>query len=81
METTGQTNNNVEEATRQLQLQSHIDSINESIDVILSLVPAEEAENDGRVLRALCSLRDTKAFLQKLVDAAAEELNQGLKNQ
>lgn len=38
METTGQVNNNVEEATRQLQLQSHIDNIQEAIDVMLLLV-------------------------------------------
>lgn len=66
METTGKTNNNVEEATRQLQLQSHVDSINESIDVMLELVPAEETEHDSRILRAICSLQAVKRFLEGL---------------
>ena len=80
METISQVNNNVEEATRQLQLQSHVDSINEAIDVILSLVPAEETDTDGRVLRAIVSLRETRDFIQAQADAAVKELNQGLNN-
>lgn len=64
METTSQTNNNVEEATRQLQLQSHIDNIQEAIDVMISLVPPEESEKDSRILRAIHGLFATKCYLE-----------------
>ena len=63
METTGQVNNNVEEATRQLQLQSHIDNIQEAIDVMLLLVPEEEGL-DSRILRAIHGLFATKCYLE-----------------
>ena len=75
METTSQVNNNVEEATRQLQLQSHIDNIQEAIDVMLLLVPEEE-ELDSRVLRALSGLEHTKRYLQEKEKKMIEELLQ-----
>lgn len=75
METTSQTNNNVEEATRQLQLQSHIDNIQEAIDVMLLLVPEEE-ELDSRTLRALSGLEHTKRYLQEKEKKMIEELLQ-----
>lgn len=75
METTSQVNNNVEEATRQLQLQSHIDNIQETIDVMLLLVPEEE-ELDSRTLRALCGLEHTKRYLQEQEKKMIEELLQ-----
>lgn len=64
METTGKTNNNVEEATRELQLQSHVDSIQEAIDVMISLVPPEESEKDSRILRAIYGLYATQSYLK-----------------
>ncbi len=64
METTSQVNNNVEEATRQLQLQSHIDNIQEAIDVMISLVPPEESEKDSRILRVIRGLFATKCYLE-----------------
>ena len=64
METIGKTNNNVEEATRQLQLQSHVDSIQEAIDVMLLLVPAEDTEHDSRILRAIYGLYATQSYLK-----------------
>ena len=75
METTSQVNNNVEEATRQLQLQSHIDNIQEAIDVMLLLVPEEE-ELDSRTLRALSGLEHTKRYLQEQEKKMIEELLQ-----
>ena len=75
METTSQTNNNVEEATRQLQLQSYIDNIQEAIDVMLLLVPEEE-ELDSRTLRALSGLEHTKRYLQEQEKKMIEELLQ-----
>lgn len=75
METTGQTNNNVEEATRQLQLQSHVDSIQEAIDVMLLLVPEEEGL-DSRILRAMTGLEHTKRYLQEKEKKMIEELLQ-----
>lgn len=75
METTSQVNNNVEEATRQLQLQSHIDNIQEAIDVMLLLVPEEE-ELDSRILRALSGLEHTKRYLQEKEKKMIEELLQ-----
>lgn len=75
METTNQVNNNVEEATRQLQLQSHIDNIQEAIDVMLLLVPEEE-ELDSRTLRALSGLEHTKRYLQEKEKKMIEELLQ-----
>lgn len=74
METTSQTNNNVEEATRQLQLQSYIDNIQEAIDVMLLLVPEEEL--DSRTLRALSGLEHTKRYLQEQEKKMIEELLQ-----
>ena len=76
METTGKTNNNVEEATRQLQLQSHIDNIQEAIDVMLELVPAEDTEHDSRILRAMSGLEHTKRYLQEKEKKMIEELLQ-----
>lgn len=68
METTSQVNNNVEEATRELQLQSHIDNIQEAIDVIILLVPPEESELrtdfDSRILRAIYGLYATQSYLK-----------------
>ncbi len=64
MEKTSQVNNNVEEATRQLQLQSHVDSIQEAIDVMISLVPPEESEKDSRILRAIHGLYATQSYLK-----------------
>ena len=75
METTGQVNNNVEEATRQLQLQSHIDNIQEAIDVMLLLVPEEEGL-DSRILRAMSGLEHTKRYLQEKEKKMIEELLQ-----
>jgi len=75
METTSQVNNNVEEATRQLQLQSHIDNIQEAIDVMLLMVPEEE-ELDSRILRALSGLEHTKRYLQEKEKKMIEELLQ-----
>lgn len=75
METTSQVNNNVEEATRQLQLQLHIDNIQEAIDVMLLLVPEEE-ELDSRTLRALSGLEHTKRYLQEKEKKMIEELLQ-----
>lgn len=75
METTGQVNNNVEEATRQLQLQSHIDNIQEAIHVMLLMVPEEE-ELDSRILRALSGLEHTKRYLQEKEKKMIEELLQ-----
>lgn len=75
METTNQVNNNVEEATRQLQMQSHIDNIQEAIDVMLLLVPEEE-ELDSRTLRALSGLEHTKRYLQEKEKKMIEELLQ-----
>ena len=75
METTGKTNNNVEEATRQLQLQSHIDNIQEAIDVMLLLVPEEEGL-DSRILRAIYGLDHTKRYLQEQEKKMIEELLQ-----
>ena len=76
METTGQVNNNVEEATRQLQLQSHIDNIQEAIDVMLELVPAEDTEHDSRILRAIHGLYHTRCYLQEKEKKMIEELLQ-----
>lgn len=76
METTGKTNNNVEEATIQLQLQSHIDNIQEAIDVMLELVPAEDTEHDSRILRAMSGLEHTKRYLQEKEKKMIEELLQ-----
>ena len=53
-------------AEKELQIQSHVDSINEAIDVMLELVPAEETEHDSRILRAICSLQAVKRFLEGL---------------
>ena len=75
METTSQVNNNVEEATRQLQLQSHIDNIQEAIDVMLLLVPEEEGL-DSRILRAMSGLEHTKRYLQEKEKKMIEELLQ-----
>lgn len=75
METTSQVNNNVEEATRQLQLQSHIDNIQEAIHVMLLMVPEEE-ELDSRILRALSGLEHTKRYLQEKEKKMIEELLQ-----
>ena len=75
METTSQVNNNVEEATRQLQLQSHIDNIQETIDVMLLLVPEEEGL-DSRILRAMSGLEHTKRYLQEKEKKMIEELLQ-----
>ena len=75
METTGKTNNNVEEATRQLQLQLHIDNIQEAIDVMLLLVPEEEGL-DSRILRAMSGLEHTKRYLQEKEKKMIEELLQ-----
>lgn len=75
METTSQVNNNVEEATRQLQLQSHIDNIQEAIHVMLLLVPEEEGF-DSRILRALSGLDHTKRYLQEKEKKMIEELLQ-----
>ena len=75
METTNQVNNNVEEATRQLQMQSHIDNIQEAIGVMLLLVPEEE-ELDSRTLRALSGLEHTKRYLQEQEKKMIEELLQ-----
>ncbi len=75
METTNQVNNNVEEATRQLQLQSHIDNIQEAIDVMLLLVPEEEGL-DSRILRAMSGLEHTKRYLQEKEKKMIEELLQ-----
>lgn len=75
METTGQVNNNVEEATRQLQLQSHIDNIQEAIDVMLLLVPEEDGL-DSRILRAMSGLEHTKRYLQEKEKKMIEELLQ-----
>ncbi len=74
METTSQVNNNVEEATRQLQLQSHIDNIQEAIHVMLLMVPEEEL--DSRILRALSGLEHTKRYLQEKEKKMIEELLQ-----
>ncbi len=71
-----QVNNNVEEATRQLQLQSHIDNIQEAIDVMLELVPAEDTEHDSRILRAMSGLDHTKRYLQEKEKKMIEELLQ-----
>ena len=76
METTVKTNNNVEEATRQLQMQSHIDNIQEAIDVMLELVPAEDTEHDSRILRAMSGLEHTKRYLQEKEKKMIEELLQ-----
>jgi len=76
METTGKTNNNVEEATRELQLQSHVDSIQEAIDVMISLVPPEESEKDSRILRAIHGLYHTRCYLQEKEKKMIEELLQ-----
>ena len=76
METTSQVNNNVEEAARQLQLQSHVDSIQEAIDVMISLVPPEESEKDSRILRAIYGLDHTKRYLQEKEKKMIEELLQ-----
>lgn len=76
METTGQVNNNVEEATRQLQLQSYIENIQEAIDVMLELVPAEDTEHDSRILRAMSGLDHTKRYLQEKEKKMIEELLQ-----
>lgn len=75
METTSQVNNNVEEATRQLQLQSHIENIQEAIDVMLLLVPEEEGL-DSRILRAMSGLEHTKRYLQEKEKKMIEELLQ-----
>ena len=75
METTSQVNNNVEEATRQLQLQSHIENIQEAIDVMLLLVPEEEGL-DSRILRAMAGLEHTKRYLQEKEKKMIEELLQ-----
>lgn len=75
METTSQVNNNVEEATRQLQLQSHIENIQEAIDVMLLLVPEEEGL-DSRILRAMSGLEHTKRYLQEQEKKMIEELLQ-----
>ena len=75
METTSQVNNNVEEATKQLQLQSHIDNIQEAIDVMLLLVPEEEGL-DSRTLRAMSGLEHTKRYLQEKEKKMIEELLQ-----
>ena len=75
METTSQVNNNVEEATRQLQLQSHIENIQEAIDVMLLMVPEEEGL-DSRILRALSGLEHTKRYLQEKEKKMIEELLQ-----
>lgn len=75
METTSQANNNVEEATRQLQLQSHIENIQEAIDVMLLLVPEEEGL-DSRILRAMSGLEHTKRYLQEKEKKMIEELLQ-----
>lgn len=53
-----------EEATRQLQMQSHIDNIQEAIDVIISMVPPEESEKDSRILRAIHGLYTTQSYLK-----------------
>ena len=53
-------------AEKELQIQSHVDSINEAIDVMLELVPGEETANDSRILRAICSLQAVKRFLEGL---------------
>ena len=48
-------------AAKQLQLQSHVDSIQEAIDVMLLLVPEEEGL-DSRILRAMSGLEHTKRY-------------------
>ena len=60
------------EATRQLQLQSHIDNIREAIDVMFLLIPEEEG-SDSRILRAMSGLNSTKCYLQEQENKMIEE--------
>ena len=62
-------------AAKQLQLQSHVDSIQEAIDVMLLLVPEEEGL-DSRILRAMSGLEHTKRYLQEKEKKMIEELLQ-----
>ncbi len=58
-----------------MQLQSHVDSIQEAIDVMLLLVPEEEGL-DSRILRAMSGLEHTKRYLQEKEKKMIEELLQ-----
>ncbi|MBR1462029.1 MAG: hypothetical protein IJ604_01440 [Prevotella sp.] len=53
-----------EETTKEkLQLMTYIESLQNAIGITLSLIPAEESEEDSRILRSLHGINEVKSYL------------------